>query len=129
MANPNIVGVTEIKGNFSSVTANTGSGVQSVMMVENLASSGEIYKINTILATNKNTDTANEVTVCHYAAEKMGGARNEIAHRITVPAQSTLIVMDKSTSIYLKENQSLGCNAQGNASIVVHTSWEEISAS
>ena len=129
MANPNIVGVTSILGNTSSFSANTGNGVQSVMLVSNPASSSEIYKINTILATNMNVDSSSDVSVVLYPQDNLEGGPKEIAHKITVPAQSTLIILDKSTSVYLKENNSIGGNASSNSSIVFHTSWEEISSS
>ena len=45
MANPNIVGVTTILGNTSSISANTGNGVQSTVLVNNPASSSEVYMI------------------------------------------------------------------------------------
>ena len=66
MANPNIVDVTTILGNTSSISANTGNGVQSTVLVNNPASSGEIYKINTILASSQNVTSAVEATVVLY---------------------------------------------------------------
>ena len=129
MANPNIVGVTTILGNTSSISANTGNGVQSTVLVNNPASSGEVYKINTILASSQNVTSAVEATVVLYHQDDLEGAPRHIAHKISVPAQSTLIVMDKSTSIYLKEDMSIGANASSNDSIVFHASWEEISSS
>ena len=128
MANPNIVGVTSILGNTSSKVANTTSDVFTPL-VSNPASSGEVYKVNSILAANKNVETSVDVTVLVYPQENLGGTGNALAHAITVPSQSTLIILDKSTSIYLKENMSLGANATANNSIVLTTSWEEISSS
>ena len=129
MANPNIVGVTTILGNTSSISANTGNGVQSTVLVNNPASSGEIYKVNTILATSVNTASAVEATVVLYHQDDLQGAPRHIAHKISVPAQSTLIVLDKTTSIYLTEDMSIGANASSNDSITFHASWEEISSS
>lgn len=127
MANPNIVGVTTILGNTSSKVANTN--YLHTQLVSNPASSGEIYKINTILASNQNTDNAVEVTVSLHSEDDLGGTANAIASSISVPSQSTLIIMDKSTSIYLTEDKSLGANVSSNNSVVITTSWEEISSS
>jgi len=127
MANPNIVGVTSILGNTSSKIANTNH--LHTELVSNPVSSGEIYKINTILASNMNTETAVEVTVNLHSEDALGGTANAIASAISVPSQSTLIIMDKSTSIYLKEDKSLGANVSSNNSVVITTSWEEISSS
>ena len=128
MANPNIVGVTSILGNTSSKVANTTSDVFTPL-VSNPASSGEVYKVNSILAANKNVESSVDVTVLVYPQDDLGGTGNALAHAITVPSQSTLIILDKSTSIYLKEDMSLGANATANNSIVITTSWEEISSS
>ena len=124
MANPNIVGVTTINGNTTSVAAS----VASKSLINNKASSGKIMKVNTLLATN-NATAAVDVTVVLYPQDKLEGAPKEIAHKITVPAQSTLIILDKSTSVYLKENNSIGGNASANSSIIFHTSGEEIKSS
>ena len=51
MANPNIVGVTTINGNTTSVAA----AVASKTLINNKASSGKIMKVNTLLATNNAT--------------------------------------------------------------------------
>ena len=47
MANPNIVGVTTINGNTTSVA----SAVASKTLINNKASSGKIVKVNSLLAT------------------------------------------------------------------------------
>jgi hypothetical protein len=43
-----------------------------------------------------------------------------------VPADSTLIVTDKTTSFYLLENQSVGAIAGTANDLVVTASWEEL---
>jgi len=123
MANPNIVGVTSILGDTTSVAA----AVADRAIANNPASSGKVLKINTIIAANNNTTTAAVVHVNLYPLDDLGGVSNAIAHAITVPANSSLIVIDKSTSFYLKENQSIGANASTTSSIVYTTSFEIIS--
>jgi hypothetical protein len=44
-----------------------------------------------------------------------------------VPADASLIVVDKTTSIYLKENESIGATAGTASDLVVTCSWEDIS--
>ena len=125
MANPNIVGVTTIQGETTSVAA----AVADRALASNPASSGKVFKINTIIATNNNTSAAAVIHVNLYPEDDLGGQSNAIAHAITVPVNSSLIVIDKSTSFYLKENQSIGGNATTTSSIVYTTSFEEISSS
>jgi hypothetical protein len=57
----------------------------------------------------------------------LGGTAYPIASAISVPANSTLIVTDKSTAFYLTENMSVGAVAGTASTIVVTTSWEQIS--
>ena len=47
---------------------------------------------------------------------------------IVVPADASLIVIDKTTSFYLLENQSIGATAGTANDLVVNCSWEEISS-
>ena len=122
MANPNIVGVTTILGETTSVAA----AVADRALASNQDGSGKIFKINTIIATNNNTTSAAVIHVNLYPQDDLGGQSNAIAHAITVPVNSSLIVIDKNSSFYLKENQSIGANATTTSSIVYTTSFEII---
>lgn len=125
MANPNIVGVTSILGETTSVAA----AVADRALASNPDASSKVYKINTIIATNNNTTSAAVVHVNLYPEDNLGGVSNAIAHAISVPVNSSLVIIDKSTSFYLKENQSIGANASTTSSIVYTTSFEIISSS
>lgn len=122
MANPNIVDVTTILGNTTTVSATTSFQT----LVNNKASSGKIMKVNTLLATNANGGNAVTVTVVLYPQDDLGGASQTIAHTISVPEDSTLIVIDKNTSFYLLEDRTLAANA-GASGVVFTTSFDEIS--
>jgi hypothetical protein len=43
-----------------------------------------------------------------------------------VPADASLVVIDKTTSFYLLEDQSIGATASAANDLVVTVSWEEI---
>jgi hypothetical protein len=43
-----------------------------------------------------------------------------------VPADSTLVVLDKSSAIYLEENDAIAALASANGDLVIHISYEEI---
>ena len=49
-----------------------------------------------------------------------------IASTISVPADATLIITDKTTSFYLLEDKSIGATASAANDVVVTVSWEEI---
>lgn len=124
MANPNIAAVTDIKGNTYSVAV----GTSATSVVSNAASSGKVYKINTIMVANIDGSASAEVTVNIYSAAGLGGSATAIASTIAVPADSTLIVTDKTTSFYLLEDRSIGAIASAAGDLVITCSWEEITS-
>ncbi len=123
MANPNIVNVTTILGNSSQVSLSTTSATS---LASNAASSGKVYKINSIVVANTNGTAAANITINNYSAAALGGTAFPVASTISVPANATLIVTDKTTSYYLLENQSIGAIAGTANYLTVTTSWEEI---
>lgn len=125
MANPNIAAVAAIYGNNASVSLTTTSATS---IVSNAASSGKVFKINMIMVANVDGTNAADITINKYSAAALGGTAFPIASTVSVPADATLIVLDKTTSIYLKENESIGATAGTASDLVVTCSWEEINA-
>jgi hypothetical protein len=125
MANPNIVNVAAIYGNTSSTSLSTTSATS---LVSNAASSGKIYKINSIVVANVDGTTAADISINVYSAAALGGTAFPLASTISVPADATLIVTDKTTAFYLLENQSIGATAGTASDLVVTASWEELNA-
>lgn len=125
MANPNIVNVAAIYGENSSVSLTT---TNATSIVSNAASSGKVYKINTLMVANVDGTNAADITINKYSAAALGGSAFAIASTISVPADASLIVIDKTTAIYLKENESIGATAGTASDLVVTCSWEEINA-
>ena len=121
--NPNIVNVSAIYGNVNSVSLTTTSATS---LVSNAASSGQVLKIDSIVVANTTGSTAN-ITINVYSAASLGGTAYPIASSIAVPAYSTLIVTDKSTSFYLMENMSVGATAGTASALVATITWEQIS--
>jgi hypothetical protein len=75
---------------------------------------------------NTNGTAAANITINTYSAASLGGTAYPLASTISVPANATLIVTDKTTSFYLLENQSIGATAGTANYLTVTTSWEEI---
>lgn len=123
MANPNIVNVTNILGNNSLTDLNT---TNATAIVSNAASSGKVYKINSIIVANTDGTDSYPITISVYSEDDIGGTAYEIASTVTVPADASVIIMDKNTSIYLKEDQSIGATAGTADKLIVVASWEEI---
>ena len=127
MANPNIVSVTSILGNTSSLLISSTADPFATAIVSNAASSGKVYKINSIVAANVDGTAAADITIKIFSAAALGGTGTAIASTISVPADASLIVTDKTTSFYLLEDRSIGATASAANDIVVTCSWEEIS--
>lgn len=123
MANPNIVSVSAIYGENSLTSLSTTSATS---IVSNAASSGKVYKINSLIVANVDGTSAADITINVYSAAALGGTAYALASTVSVPADATLVVIDKNTSIYLKENQSIGATAGTANDLVVVASWEEI---
>jgi hypothetical protein len=129
MANPNITAVTSILG---STTYYTPSGTTAVVLLANAASSGQVYKINQIVASNVNGSTAVNATVAIYSngavaqgSAPAGGTAYPIVSTVSVPASASLIVVDKTTAIYLMEGHSISITS-GTASGITYTISYEI---
>ena len=125
MANPNIVNVTAIYGNSSQTSLTT---TNATSIVSNAASSGKVFKINSIVVANVDGSTAADITINIYSQAALGGTAYAIASTISVPADASLIVTDKTTSFYLLENQSIGAIAGAANDLVVTASWEELNS-
>ena len=124
MAAPNIVGVTTITGKTATTTL---ADTNSTTIVSNPASSGAVYKINTIIVSNiDGTNTAN-ITVKVHPQDDGAGTGVPIASTIDVTADSTLVVLDKASAIYLEEDKSIAATASAANDLSVVCSYEEIS--
>ena len=126
MANPNIVNVTSILGNTSSNLISSTDDPFATALVANAASSGKVYKINSIVVANVDGSAAADITIKIFSEDDLGGTGTAIASTISVPADASLVVIDKSTSFYLLEDKSLGATASAANDLVVTVSWEEI---
>ena len=122
MAAPNIVNVTSIIGNSLSVAVLT----TATQLASNAASSGKVFKINSIVVANIDGTSAADITVNIYSAAALGGTPIAIASTISIPADASLIVTDKTTTFYLLENQSIGALASATGDLVATISFEEI---
>jgi hypothetical protein len=132
VANPNIVNVTSILG---TTTYLTPSGTSAVVLVPNAAASGTVFKINQIVAANVNGTSAVDTTVSIYSngavaqgSAPSGGTAYPIVSTVSVPADASLIVVDKTTAIYLMEGTSISVTS-GTASGITYTiSYEVITS-
>lgn len=128
MANPNIVNVTSILG---TTTYFTPSGTTAVVLLQNAAASGTVMKINQIVAANTTASAAN-ATVSVYSngavaqgSAPSGGTAYPVISAVSVPANASLIAVDKTTAIYLMEGTSISITS-GTASALTYTISYEV---
>lgn len=120
MANPNIVNVSSIYGKVSGNALTTSAQT----IINNPSSSGKIVKVNSLIVSNINGTSAADVTA--YLL-KNGSTTLYIAYTISVPADATLVVISKDTSMYLEENDSILALASTNSYLHAVVSSEDIS--
>jgi hypothetical protein len=131
MAAPNILALTTGTGK---TTYYTPSGTSAVVLLTNAASSGKVLKINQIVAANVNGSAAVNATVSIYTngavaqgSAPSGGTAYPIASTISVPANASLIVADKTTQLYLEEGTCISVTSGTASGITYSVSYEELS--
>ena len=126
MAAPNIINVTTIVPHSAAVTpANTSRNALVAA-----PSAGATHKINQIVASNIDT-VAQNATVEGRLAD--GSTYVAIASTISVPANASLVVVDKSTGLYLLDTSVTGeistlwCTSSTANKLVFSVSYETLS--
>jgi hypothetical protein len=119
MAQPNIVGVTTIRGNTAFQNVNT----VSANVIANPASSNKVFKVNVLLISNIDGSNPADITASIFR----GGIEYKVAHTISVPADASLILISKDTSIYMEETDYMRLSASANNRLHAICSYEEIS--
>jgi hypothetical protein len=126
MANPNIVAVTSILGNTTFLTP---SDTSANVLLSNAASSGNVLKINQIVAANVNGIKRRGYYCGYITSSGGGGTAFPIVSTVSVPADASIIVTDKTTAIYLMEDQSIVVTSGTSSGISYTISYEAISSS
>ena len=119
MANPNIVNVATINGKTTATVVTTST----TAVISNSAASGKVFKVNSLYIANTSSTTAYSITVDLFR----NSVSYKMANTIAVPANASLIVIDKNSNVYLEEGDAI--RAQGSAANFLNlvASYEEIS--
>ena len=128
MAAPNIASLTTITGK---TTYFTPTGTTAVILLPNAAASDNVLKINQIVVANIDGTNAVDATVSIYTngavaqgSAPSGGTAFPIASTISVPADASLIVVDKTTGIYLEEGTSISITSGTASKLTFSVSYE-----
>ena len=119
MAAPNVVNVSSIYGKTTGLALTSSS--QDVLT----CGADKLLKVNSIIVANVDGSSNDDVTVSWYDSGTTTSFR--LASTVTVPADSTLVVLGKDAPIYLEEGDKIQANgvaASGDLEIIV--SYEEL---
>lgn len=120
MANPNIINVSSM---YVSSTYLIPTGTSATTWTSLTPSAGSVTKVDSIAATNV-TGTAATITLSINSATGGGGTAYRIAYQISVPGNTTLMIVDKSNPIYVGESQSVVATSGTSNSIELVASIE-----
>jgi hypothetical protein len=122
MASPNIVNVTSIVGNTSYlIPSNTSASAWTALT----PASNTVNKVDFIVASNV-TSSAATVTVSINSAVSGGGTAYRICYQVSIPANASLIVVDKTTALYVTDTQSVVVTVGTGNAIELTASYEAI---
>ena len=131
MANPNIVNVATINGVTTYLNPST---VNDTVLLTNPAGSGHVYKVNLLNVSNINGSTNIATTISLYTngavaqgSAPSGGTAYPIVSTVSVPANASLIVTDKTTAFYLQEGRSISITSATASKLTFTVSYEDIS--
>jgi hypothetical protein len=131
MANPNIAGSSTTI--YGVTTYLTPSATTAVVLLPNAASSGTVMKINQIVAANVSGSAAVNTTVSIYTngavaqgSAPSSGTAYPIASTVSVPVGASLIVVDKTSALYLMEGTSITVTSGTASGITYSISYELI---
>ena len=122
MANPNIINATSIYGK---TVYDTDVSTSATALVTNAASSGKVLKINSVIIANIDGTNAADITVT--LRNTSATLLSTIANTVSVPADATLVVISKDTSIYLEEDMSIYLASSVAGDLSATCSYDEIS--
>lgn len=122
MANPNIAGLSSILG----VTEILIPSTTSLTQLGTTAAANHVLRVNSLVVANV-TATAATITVGIYPNTTPTGTPIRLAYQISIPGNASLIVVDKTSQIYLGESQCIGVTSGTSASLECTISYENIS--
>lgn len=122
MAAPNLNAPTTITGKTTYLTlANT----TETALLTNAAASGKALRVTCLMLANINGTASADATVMIYSAAS-GGTGYKICNTVVVPADSTVVLLGRDSSIWLEEDRRITVTASAGNYIAVVCSYEEV---
>lgn len=125
MAAPNIVGPATITAKTATLRSVTGA--TGTVVVNNAASSNKAIQVVSLYAANIDGTAAVDVTFRLHDQDDGGGNGTAIASTVSVPADATVIVVDKNSPVWLEEDRSIVVTPSASNDLEVVCSYLELS--
>ena len=119
MAAPNIAGTTTITGKTAVLAVTTTQAA----IVSNTAASDKVFKVNSLIISNIDGLVAADITV----VVKRSATDYALASTIAIPNDTSLVVINKDSTVYLEEGDAIHLTASATGDLVGVCSYEEIS--
>jgi acyl-CoA hydrolase len=125
MAAPNIVGPTTITAKTAYLSAVTGA--TGTVLLNNAASSGKALQVQSLYVANVDGTNSCDVTIEVHSQDDGAGTGYALCSTVSVPADATLVVVSKDSTIWLEEDRSIVVTPSASNDIEVVCSYLEIS--
>lgn len=122
MAAPNLNNPTSITGKTTYLTL---SVTTETTLLTNAASSGKALRITNLMFVNIDGVAAVDASATIYTAAS-GGTGHKIANTITVPADSSIVLLGRENAVWLEEDRRITVQASAASDLAVICSYEEI---
>lgn len=116
MVAPNVVSVTSILGKTDVQSVGTSATAITTCATD------KVYKVNSLIVSNIDGTASADITVDLFRSS----VAYRIASTITIPADTTLVVISKDMGIYLEEGDALRCTASAAGDLQALCSYEII---
>ena len=121
-AQPDISAAVSI---FGECVATSLADTSATVIVNNAASSDDVYRVTRIMVANDDGTNSADITLALHPQDDGGGTGVQFASTIAVPADSTLIVINGSP-VYVQEDESIVATASAGGDLNVIACYEEI---
>ena len=122
MAAPNLSSPLRITGKMAFTTC---TSTNAVTLLTNSSASSACLRITSLMVANIDGTNSADATVRVFNAAS-GGTAFLLANTVTVPADSTLVVVGRENSVYLEEDRRITVQASAADDLAFFASYEEV---
>lgn len=123
MVAPNLISPTSIYGKTAFISP---TGINETTLLVNAANSNKVLKTSSLVVANTHGSANIDCTINYYDSDTSGTAY-PIISTVSIPADSTVVILGKDSPLWIEENRRLTVIASSGNSIDVFCSYEEIS--